>query len=207
MAPGDNGPEESSAKRVRDIPYSPSPHSLGNRVGRTIWKAVWLLLYRPSPRPLHAWRRVLLRVFGAKIGRGAHPYPGAKIWAPWNLKMGEHSSLADGVDCYCVDRVSLGPYAVVSQYSFLCTASHDCTDPRFPLVTAPISIGREAWVCADVFVGPGTAVGDGAVVGARSSVFSDIPPWVIAMGTPARAVKDRELRATSGSALDDPSRV
>ena len=108
--------------------------------------------------------------------------------------MGAHSCLADGVDCYCVARVTLGAHATVSQYSFLCTASHDYNDPGMPLVVAPISIGEKSWVAADVFVGPGVTIGDGAVVTARSSVFSDIPPWVVARGNPAVAVKPRIIK-------------
>lgn len=165
-----------------------------NRLGRVVWGAVWLLLYRLSPRPLHAWRRLLLRLFGARVGRGAHPYPSAKIWAPWNLDMGSGSCLADDVDCYCVDRVTLGAHATVSQYSYLCTASHDFEDPAMPLVTAPIVIGAKAWVAADVFVGPGVTVGEGAVVGARASVFRDVPPWTVVAGNPAAAMRQRVPR-------------
>lgn len=173
--------------------YSPSSHSFRNRLGRVLWTIVWITLYRSSPRPAHLWRRFLLRLFGARLGRGVHPYPAARIWAPWNLQMGDHSSLADYVDCYCVDRIVLGAYAVVSQYSYLCTASHDYNDARFPLVTAPITIGSHAWICADVYVAPGATIGEGAVVGARASVFHEVPPWTVAVGSPARPIKSREM--------------
>lgn len=145
-----------------------------------------MLLYRTSPTPLHGWRRMLLRLFGARIEAHAHPYPRARIWAPWNLHMGAHSCLADDVDCYCVAPIKLGSHATVSQYSYLCSASHDYRDPAMPLVTAPIIIADEAWVAADVFVGPGVHIGEGAVVGARSTVIGDIPAWTFAAGTPAQ---------------------
>ena len=165
--------------------------SVGNKLARMVWNLVWLLLYRPSPDLLHGWRRILLRLFGAKIGRGAHPYPSAKIWAPWNLEMGDYSCLARHVDCYCVDRIKLGEYTTVSQYSFLCTASHDYTDAAMPLTTAPITLGSRVWITADVFVAPGVTIGDGVVITARSSVFDDIEPWMVAAGNPARAIKPR----------------
>lgn len=173
--------------------------SLRNKLARALWNGVWLLLYRPSPTPLHGWRRFLLGLFGAKIGQGAHPYPSAKIWAPWNLEMGDHSCLSHHVDCYCVDRITLGAHTTVSQYSFLCTASHDYTDPAMPLTTAPIVLGDWVWVTADVFVAPGVTIGDGAVVTARSSVFHDIEPWTVAAGNPARPVKPRLLRSTTSA--------
>lgn len=108
--------------------------------------------------------------------------------------MAEHSCLGEQVDCYCVEKIRIGAYATVSQYSYLCTASHDYTDPAMPLVTAPISIGERVWITADVFVGPGVTIGDGAVVTARSSVFSDIPPWMVARGNPAVPVKRRAFK-------------
>lgn len=170
-----------------------APFSLRNRIGRALWHSVWLLLFCSTPRPLHAWRCLLLRAFGAKLGEAVHPYPSARIWAPWNLEMGDHSCLSEDVDCYCVDRIRIGAHATVSQYSFLCTASHDYKDPAMPLVTAPITIGERAWIAADVFVAPGVTIGDGAVVAARSSVFSDIDSWTVAAGNPAKSVKKREL--------------
>jgi putative colanic acid biosynthesis acetyltransferase WcaF len=135
----------------------------------------------------------LLRLFGARIGKGVHAYPSSRIWAPWNLQMADHSCLGDYVDCYCVDQISLGEHAVVSQYSYLCTGSHDYTHSNMPLTTAPIVIGARAWVAADVFVGPGVVVGEGAVIGARATVIRDIDPWVVAVGNPARKIKDRVL--------------
>ena len=159
--------------------------SFRNKAGRAIWHIIWLLLFRPTPRSFHLWRSFLLKLFGAKLGKAVHCYPSARIWAPWNLEMGDHSCLSEQVDCYCVDKIRIGAHATVSQYSFLCTASHDYTDLSMPLMTAPIVIGEHAWVTADVFVGPGVSIGEGAVVTARSSVFSDIEPWVVVSGNPA----------------------
>lgn len=169
--------------------------SIGNKLIRAVWGLVWLMLYRPSPVPLHGWRCILLRLFGAKIGVGAHPYPSSRIWAPWNLVMAEHSCLSHYVDCYCVDRVELGAHATVSQYSFLCTATHDYTQNDFPLVTAPILIGEHAWMAADVFVGPGVRVGEGAVIGARSTVMRDVEPWTVVAGNPPKIVGRRDKNA------------
>ena len=83
--------------------------------------------------------------------------------------------------------------ATVSQYSYLCTASHDFTRRSHPLVSAPIRIGRQAWVAADVFVGPGVTVGEGAVVGARSTVLKDVPAWMVVAGHPPRVLRPRTL--------------
>ena len=163
-----------------------------NRLARTVWNAVQLILYRPSPTILHGWRRFLLRLFGAKVGAGAHPYPRAKIWAPWNLTMANDSCLGNDVDCYCVAPIVLGSHATVSQYSFLCTASHNYHDPGMPMIAAPIIIGAEVWVAANVFVGPGVRIGEGAVIGARSTVIRDVEAWVFVAGSPPAKRGKRE---------------
>jgi putative colanic acid biosynthesis acetyltransferase WcaF len=169
----------------------PSPHSWKNRLLRATWSGVWLLLFRPTPKILNGWRRLLLRLFGAHIGRGAIVHPSVKIWAPWNLSMDDHSCLAPYVDCYSAAPITLGEYAAVSQYSFLCAATHDYTSLARPLVVAPITIGKHAWICADVFVGPGVSIGEGAVVGARSSVYRSVESWWVVAGNPARKLRRR----------------
>ncbi len=177
-----------------------------NKIGRLLWHLTWLLLYRPSPTPLHAWRRLLLVAFGARIGKPAYLYPTARIWAPWNLRMGRHSTLAGGVDCYCVDTITLGDFTTVSQYSYLCSASHDYRAPldpasaHMPLVSGPINLGHRVWITAGVFVGPGVSVGEGAVVLARSVVTRDLPAWSVCAGQPAVRLGPRELRSSNPSA-------
>lgn len=166
-----------------------------NKMARLLWRTVWVLLFRPSPRMAHGWRRFLLRLFGAKMGKGTFAYPSVQIWAPWNLEMRDHSCLSHFVDCYCVDKVVIGHHATVSQYSFLCTASHDYNHIDMPLVTAPILIGDHAWVTADVFVGPGVTIGQGAVVAARSTITQDVAPWIIVAGVPAKPIGQRNQHA------------
>jgi putative colanic acid biosynthesis acetyltransferase WcaF len=180
-----------------DVSRYASPIGRWNKVGRVLWGMVWVLLFRPSPRPFYGWRRFLLRCFGAKIGHKATVHASARIWAPWNLEMEEYSCMSHWVDCYCVDRVRIGPHATISQYGYLCTASHDINDPHMQLITAPISIGAGAWVCAGAFIGPGVNLGDGAVAAARAVVVKDVEPWTVVGGNPARFIKTRRLE-TSG---------
>jgi putative colanic acid biosynthesis acetyltransferase WcaF len=177
------------------MPVTPAlPITTGNRIARGLWMLTWAVLFRWSPRPCHGWRRLLLRAWGARIGPGAHVYPGARIWAPWNLVLGEGACIADGVDCYSQDRISLGRRAVVSQRAFLCCGTHDHTDPGRRLMTGPIRIGDEAWVCAQALIGPGVTVGDGCVVGAGAVAMRDQPAWMVCAGNPCAPIKPRILR-------------
>jgi putative colanic acid biosynthesis acetyltransferase WcaF len=167
------------------------------------------VLFRPTPKVLHGWRRLVLRIFGARLGAGCVIHPTVKIWAPWNLVMGPTSCLGPYVDCYNVARIELGEYALVSQYAHLCGATHDYTKLSMPLVPRPIRIGARAWVAAAAFVGPGTTVEEGAIVGAHACVVRDVPAWTVVAGNPARVIKRRVLEGAKSDADAglDPSKV
>jgi len=171
-----------------------SSFTLAHRLARALWGVVYAFLFRPTPRLLNRWRIFLLRSFGARLERGAVVHPSARIWAPWNLRMGEGACLGPHVDCYACAEITLGAWSVVSQYSFLCGATHDYTLLSLPLTAKPIRIGKHAWICADVFIGPGVSIGEGSVIGARSSVYRDVPPWSVFAGNPARFISCREIR-------------
>jgi putative colanic acid biosynthesis acetyltransferase WcaF len=174
-----------------DSKVAPS-FSLANRLARAAWGVTYVLLFAPSPRVCHAWRRGVLRLFGAKVGAGAHVYPRVKIWAPWNLSVGALAGVADGVTLYSMERISLGERCVISQGAHLCAGSHDFNDPLFQLIAKPITVGRDAWVCAEAFVCPGAEIADGAVVGARSVVTRSLPDqWTVYAGTPAKKIANR----------------
>ncbi|HMN41704.1 MAG TPA: hypothetical protein PKE29_12730 [Phycisphaerales bacterium] len=178
-------------------PQQSSPHSLANRMARVLWAFVYLIFIRPSPRFLHRWRNWVYRMMGARLHPTARIYPTARVWAPWNITMAEHSCLGDRTDIYSVAPITIGPRSTVSHYSFLCTASHDFEDPSQPLTTAPITLGANVWLAADVFIAPGVTIPDGAVIGARSSVFtSDLPAWHLCAGNPAKPIRPRELKST-----------
>lgn len=184
----------SSGRVTTDVSYTPSPFSTKNKILRVCWNIVYILLFRYSPKPAANWRRMLLRLFGAKMAHGAKVAASAKVWAPWNLQMGRYSSLAHSVDCYNQGPIFIGDNSTVSQYAHLCASTHDYTKPNLPLVAYSIHIGSSVWICADVFVGPDVTIHDGVVVGARSSVFTDLPEWKVCVGSPARPIKDRIIR-------------
>ena len=170
-----------------------------HQVVRMLWTMVWGLLARPLPRSVGSgWKRALLRAFGAKIDRTAVVYSSAKVYYPANLVMERYSCLASDVDCYNVAPVSIGANTTVSQGAYLCTASHDISDPLNPLVTAPIVIEDQAWVAAEAFIGMGVRVGQGAVVGARAVVFKNVEPWTVVGGNPAKYIKMRKLKIVNG---------
>lgn len=162
---------------------------------RALWQVVYAFFFATARGPLFkGWRRSLLRAFGAEIGTGCRIEATCRVWLPKNLRMGDYSCLAGGVDCYNVASITIGNYSTVSQRSFLCTASHATDTLALPLIFAPIIIGDHAWICAEAFVGPGVKVGEGAVLGARGVATSDLGPWSIHAGIPARRISERVIR-------------
>lgn len=181
---------------MSDIPRQPKPFhdinvTFGNRLARALWNIVETLLYRPSPRLAHGWRRMLLRLFGARIGANVHPYPRTRIWAPWNLVMEEGSSIDNDVTCLNNTLLHFGAWSVVSQQSFLCTAGRDLERQGRPVIGAPIHIGAGAWVAVQCYVGPGVSIGADAVVGARSTITSDVAARCVVAGSPPRLLRMR----------------
>ena len=184
---------------INNNPYTQPSFSMRNRFVRFVWNFVWLTMFRPSPRPLHAWRNALLRVFGAQLGRHVHIYPSVKIWAPWNLVVGNYVGIGDGTNLYCMGAIRIGDYATISQGSHLCAGSHDFNSPNFQLFTAPIVIGERVWLCADTFVGPGVSIAEGSVVGARSVVTKSIDaPWLVWAGSPVKQISKRDRSRVLG---------
>lgn len=167
--------------------------SFRNRVFRTVWMCAYLLLFRYSPKPMHKWRALILRLFGAKIGKDTHVYPKVIIWAPWNLELDDECGIANGVNLYNQGMITIGKRAIISQDAYLCTGTHDFTRRGFPLVTRPISVGDNAWVAAQVFIHPGVTVGEGTVLGARSVVTKDMPAWTICAGFPCKPLRERVI--------------
>jgi putative colanic acid biosynthesis acetyltransferase WcaF len=151
-------------------------------------------LFRFSPRICFGWRSFLLRLFGAKIGPETHIYNSATIYMPWNLEVGEQSSVGEHAYIYNLGRIIIGNRTTISQRAHLCAGTHDFTDPALPLLKPPIIVNDQAWICADAFVGPGVTVGKGAIVGARAVVTKDVEPWVIVAGNPSRTIRTRIMK-------------
>lgn len=164
------------------------PWTRREQAGRIAWALAWPL-FGLSPRPFWGWRRALLRLFGARIGRAAHIYPTVRIAIPWNLEIGDGASVGDRAILYALGPVRLGAGVTVSQGAHLCAGTHDWRRPDLPLLRPPIRVGDGSWICAEAFIGPGVSVGAGAIVGARAVAMRDVAPQTIVAGNPARVIR------------------
>tara|TARA_R110002072_G_scaffold96968_10_gene213108 strand:+ start:231 stop:782 length:552 start_codon:yes stop_codon:yes gene_type:complete len=156
-----------------------------------LWWLVQSILFNTSPQFLYGWRNFLLRLFGAKIGKKVIIRPSVKVTYPWKLSIGDYSWIGDNVDLYTLGEINIGNNVVVSQRSYLCTGSHDYLQEGFPIYQKPINIRDQVWIATDVFIAPGITIGKGSVVGARSSVFKNIPSNKVCAGSPSKIIRER----------------
>jgi putative colanic acid biosynthesis acetyltransferase WcaF len=171
--------------------YDTQAFSLGNRLRRFAWIVCWALLCRWTPRPLHGWRVLILRLFGGRIGKQNSIYPNCKIWAPWLLRTGDLVTIGPNVEVYNPGGVSLGHHVILSQDSYLCGATHDYDVPEFTYIKKPIVLEPYVWICARAVVLPGVHGGEGAVLGAAGLTSRDLKPWTLYAGNPCREVRKR----------------
>lgn len=162
------------------------------QVKRLLWAGVEMTLFRWSFHTFNNWRGLLLRLFGARIAPGCTIRRTSRVYYPWNLTVGAVSAIGDRVEIYNLGPVTIGDRVTVSQEAYLCAGTHDYRQRSMPLLTPPITIKDDAWVCARAFVGPGVTVGEGAIVGAASVAMRDVPDWTIVAGNPAQVIKTRE---------------
>lgn len=181
-------------------PVHTSPWTVGQRLKRQAWFMVQGTVFRFSLYNAFRWRRFLLRAFGAQLGRDVRIRPTVRVDVPWNLRIGDNSSVGDYAILYCLGLVTVGRHVTISQYAHLCAGTHETNTRRMILLKPPITIGDDAWIATDVFVGPGVTIGARTLVGARSNVFTDLPADVIAVGSPARTLRPRSMLSPADEA-------
>jgi putative colanic acid biosynthesis acetyltransferase WcaF len=174
--------------------------------GRALWTFAHPL-FAASPRMFWGWRRGLLRLFGAKVGRNVHIFPTARIAIPWNLNIGDEAAIGDRAIIYNLGHITIGAQATISQGAHLCAGTHDHRRADMALVKAPISVGTGAWICAEAFVGPNVTICRNAIVGARAVAMKDIAENVVVAGNPARVISERWPASQARPSLQSRSQI
>ena len=159
-------------------------------------QATWFCLGAPLLRcrslPGSAWRVLMLRFFGAKIGSNCRIKPGLRVKYPWRLCVGNSCWLGEDAWLDNLDFVSLGDRVCLSQAAYVCTGNHDFRSPGFDLLLGPITIGSDAWIAARAVLAPGTQIGPSAVVSIGAVVSGTVPQGSIMRGNPAVIIGQRD---------------
>lgn len=164
--------------------------------GATRWKEfVWVVtqsLLFATWLPGSSWRVIVLRAFGAQVGREVIIKPNVSIKFPWKLQIGDFVWIGERCWIDNLEMVSIGPHSCISQGAYLCTGSHDWGDRNFPLIVKPISIGRGCWVGARANLTPGSVMEDGAVLAMAAMGSGRLAEGTIYL--PDGSTKPRRLR-------------
>jgi putative colanic acid biosynthesis acetyltransferase WcaF len=165
--------------------------SLRNRMLRFFWTFTWIVLCKWTPKPFHNWRILILRIFGAEIGKNNCIYPNSKIWAPWLLKTEDAVAIGPGVEIYNPGGIRLSHHAILSQDSYLCGATHEYNSKYFTFIKKEIIVEAYVWICARAIVLPGVTCGEGSVLGSGSVTSKNLEPWTVYAGNPAKPINKR----------------
>jgi putative colanic acid biosynthesis acetyltransferase WcaF len=189
----DRSPAPDEPRVYQDLSAFRMPSAFRGRAAWFVqlWWLVEAVLFRPSPQVFYGWRRMLLRLFGAHVGKGVIIRPTVQVTYPWKVSIGDFSWIGDHVTLYSLGPIEIGEHSVVSQHSYICAGDHDSRLVDFPIRGHLTQIGDQVWLASGVFVAPGARINDGAVVGARSTVIGELPAGMVCVGTPARAVRRR----------------
>jgi putative colanic acid biosynthesis acetyltransferase WcaF len=171
--------------------HEPGYDAGGSRIAMLLWWLVQSIAFPLTMHMAHGIRCQLLRLFGAKVGPHVRIRPTARFTYPWNIEIGDYSWIGDDAVLYSLAPIKIGRHCVISQKNYLCTGSHDMSDPRFGLVTGEVVVEDGVWIATDCFVGPNVRIGANAVIGVRSTVLDSMPPGQICVGTPCKPVKPR----------------
>jgi len=166
-----------------------SPWTVRQRVCMLCWEYAWLLLCAWTPKPLNPWRLLILRGFGARLHGRPFVHQRARIALPWNLTLHDRACLGDRTNAYSLGEIEIHEGATVAQEVYLCTGTHELSNPTLPLQTAKITIGAHAFIGARAFLLPGVSIGEQAVIGACSVVTRDVAAGATVAGNPARLLR------------------
>jgi putative colanic acid biosynthesis acetyltransferase WcaF len=162
----------------------PSKFRGRNAIIVQLWRIIYVVFFKTSPQFLYCWRRFLLRLFGAKVGKKVIIRPTAQITYPWKIEIGDYTWIGDNVVLYSLGKITIGSNTIISQKSYLCTGSHHINSVAFDIFEKPIVIGHSCWIATDVFIAPGVQIADEVIIGARSSVYKSIETKGIYKGNP-----------------------
>jgi putative colanic acid biosynthesis acetyltransferase WcaF len=180
---------------LKEIPKYIDTIPKSDKLYRLTWRIVSLFLFKPFSLPFfNVWRIFLLKCFGARIGKYCHIYASAYIPSPRNLSMGIHSTLGPEVKLH-FGKTIIGNKVTVSQRTYLCSATHETTSLNIPFIAGEIIIKDFVWIAAEAFIMNNIVIGEGAIVGARAAVFTDVEPWTIVGGNPAKFIKKRIIKS------------
>jgi putative colanic acid biosynthesis acetyltransferase WcaF len=165
----------------------------GSNLKRLLWYFINITFFKNAWIPVSNLKVGLLRLFGAKIGKGVNIKPNVNIKYPWFLKVGDNCWIGEGVWIDNLTLVTLGNNVCVSQGAFLLTGNHNYKTSTFDLMVGEITLEDGVWIGAKAIVCPNVICKTHSVLSAGSVTSKDLEPYLIYQGNPAIAIRERNL--------------
>jgi putative colanic acid biosynthesis acetyltransferase WcaF len=177
-------------KKVDLSKFANPEYQPGSFLKRSLWFVVNSIFIK-SAHPFSFLRAIVLKSFGARIGKGCILRPGLNIKHPWLLHIGDHTWIGENVWIDNLTNVTIGNHVCISQGATIITGNHRWDKVSFDLTTHPITIEDGAWIGAKSTLLPGARIEGHVVVSAGSLIHSTVPAYEIWQGNPAVFVKKR----------------
>lgn len=163
------------------------------KLKQMLWYFANLLFVKNRWVPVSDLKALVLKAFGAKIGKGVNIKPGVNIKYPWRLTIGNNVWLGEGVWIDNLGNVVIEDNVCISQGAFLLCGNHNYKKSTFDLIVGDITLKQGCWVGAKSVVCPGVTVGANAILVVGSVATKDLDVNVIYQGNPAIKVRERKF--------------
>ena len=160
-------------------------------IKRMLWYFTNVLFFINPLNPLSSLKVFLLRLFGAKVGKGVNIKPAVNIKYPWKLIIGDYSWIGEKAWIDNLDMVNIGKNCCISQGAMLLCGNHNFSKTGFDLMHKPIVLEDGVWIGAHAIVAPGIIGKSHAVLAVNSVATKNLEPYSIYQGNPAIKIKDR----------------
>jgi putative colanic acid biosynthesis acetyltransferase WcaF len=158
---------------------------------RTLWYFTNVLFFLNPAFPFRSPKPHLLRLFGARVGKGVVIHPGVNIKFPWKLRIGDHSWIGQRAWLDNLDQLTIGSNVVISQGAMIIQGSHDYKKVDYPTYSRPVVLEDGSWVGAGAIVTLGVTLHSHAVLAVGSVATKNLDAHMIYQGNPAVVVRER----------------
>jgi putative colanic acid biosynthesis acetyltransferase WcaF len=173
--------------------YNNSWYKPGSGFKRFIWHYTNGLFFRSGIFPFYGLKVFILRLFGARVGKGVLIKPYVNIKYPWFLQIGDHTWIGENVWIDNLGLIKIGSHVCISQGAYLLTGNHDFKKPAFDLIVKNITIEDGVWIGAKSVVCPGVTCGPHSILSVGSILSSDMEAFGIYKGNPASKIAVRTI--------------
>lgn len=181
-------------KSTRLDTYDNSHYYPGPAWKRALWYLLSYALFQSYVLPFSAPKAAVLRLFGARVGKGLRIKPAVRIKYPWLLTVGDHVWIGESVWIDNLAQVHLGHHVCLSQGAMLLTGNHNYKKPGFDLEVAGITLENGVWIGAQAIVCPGLKAASHAVLATGAVATTALEAYTVYAGNPAQAVRRRDLQ-------------